>query len=88
MPQSGLLTRRFHYSLASPRKLYICTSPDRLNWANFEVKADMKPFSEILTDALDAPEAESSMKRFDSSIDMETSEIIEFRQDLGYLPSK
>jgi hypothetical protein len=58
------------------------------NWADFEDKPDMKPFPEMLKDAFGAPEAESIMNRFDSSIDAETSEIVEFRQDLSYLPSK
>jgi hypothetical protein len=57
-------------------------------WADFEDKPDTKPFSEMLKDAFGASEAESLTNRFDSAIDAETSEIIEFRPDLSYLPSK
>jgi hypothetical protein len=48
----------------------------------------MKPFRQMLTDAFGPEEADSLMKRFDSSVDSITSEIDKFRADLSYLPAK
>jgi hypothetical protein len=58
------------------------------NWADFEDKPDMKPFPEMLREAFGPAEAESITKRFDSSVESETSEIVKFRADLSYQPSK
>jgi hypothetical protein len=58
------------------------------NWADFEEKPDMKPFRQMLTDAFGAEEADSVIKRLDSSVDGITSEIDRFRADLSYLPAK
>ena len=58
------------------------------NWADFEDKPDMKPFPEMLKDAFGQAEADSILKRFDSSTETETSEIVQFRPDLSYLPKK
>lgn len=57
-------------------------------WADFEDKPDTKPFREMLKDAFGAPEAESVVNRLNSSIESETSNIIQFRPDLSYLPGK
>ncbi len=66
---------------------YILVVP-HANWADFEDKPDMKPFPEMLKEAFGPAEADSITKRFDSSIESVTSEIIQFRQDLSYLPNK
>ena len=58
------------------------------NWADFEDKPDMKPFPEMLKEAFGQAEADSIIKRFDSSTESETTEIVQFRPDLSYLPKK
>lgn len=58
------------------------------NWADFEDSPDMKPFPEMLKDAFGQAEADSITKRFDASIESETTEIIKFRADLSYVPNK
>jgi hypothetical protein len=77
------------YVLANggPAGTYVLVLP-HANWADFEDKPDMKPFAEMLKDAFGQAEADSITKRFDSSIESETTEIIEFRADLSYLPNK
>ena len=60
----------------------------RANWADFEDKPDVKPFREMLKDAFGQAEADSIVDRIDMSVSSETSEIIQFRPDLSYLPSK
>jgi len=42
----------------------------------------------MVKDAFGQAEADSIVKRLDSSIEAERSEIIEFRSDLSYVPSK
>ncbi len=66
---------------------YVLVLP-RDNWADFEDKPDMKPFPEMLKEAFGQEEADSITKRLDSSIESETSEIVQFRPDLSYLPIK
>jgi len=58
------------------------------NWADFEDKPDVKPFRDMLKEALGREESESVMKRFDSSIEDAYSQIDEFRADLSYIPGK
>lgn len=58
------------------------------SWADFEDKSDMKPFRQMLTDAFGAEEADSLIKRLDSSVEGTTTEIDKFRADLSYLPAK
>ena len=58
------------------------------NWADFEDKPDVKPFREMLKEAFGQAEADSIVERFDRSVEKETSEIIQFRPDLSYLPAK
>jgi hypothetical protein len=58
------------------------------SWADFEDKPEVKPFREMLKDAFGQPEADSITERFDNSVQKETSEIVEFRADLSYLPGK
>ena len=58
------------------------------NWADFEDKPDVKPFRDMLKEAFGQAEADSIVDRIDHSVEKETSEIIQFRPDLSYLPSK
>jgi hypothetical protein len=66
---------------------YVLVIP-HANWADFEDKPDMKPFRDMLKEAFGPSEAESIIKRFDSSVESTWSEIIEFRADLSYVPTK
>jgi hypothetical protein len=58
------------------------------SWADFEGNPDTKPFRDMLKDAFGQAEADSIIDRFDRSVERETSEIIQFRPDLSYMPSK
>ena len=77
------------YSLANGgiNGTYVLVLP-HANWADFEDKPGMKPFPEMLREAFGESEGNSILHRFDESVAKQTSEIIEFRQDLSYLPSK
>jgi len=66
---------------------YVLVLP-RASWSDFEDKPGTKPFPEMVKDAFGQAEADSIVKRLDSSIEAERSEIIEFRPDLSYVPSK
>ncbi len=60
----------------------------RANWADFEDKPDVKPFRDMLKEAFGQAEADSIVELIDASVQSETSEIIQFRPDLSYLPGK
>ena len=77
------------YALASggTTGTYVLVLP-RASWADFEDKPDVKPFRDMLKDAFGQAEADSIVDRIDASVQSETSEIIQFRPDLSYLPSK
>jgi hypothetical protein len=60
----------------------------RNSWADFEDKPDVKPFRDMLKEAFGQAEADSIVDRIDHSVEKETSEIIQFRPDLSYLPAK
>jgi hypothetical protein len=79
----------YWYALANggPVGTYVLVLP-RANWADFEEKPGMKPFPEMLKEAFGQEEADSITKRFDASVESETSEIVQFRPDLSYLPNK
>src|SRR5215475_4429420 len=66
---------------------YVLVIPHN-SWSDFEDKPDMKPFRQMLTDAFGAEEAESLIKRLESSVESETSSIDKFRSDLSYIPAK
>ena len=66
---------------------YVLVLP-RANWADFEEKPGMKSFPDMLREAFGESEGNSIMRRFDASVEKQTSEIIQFRPDLSYLPSK
>jgi hypothetical protein len=48
----------------------------------------VKPFRDMLEEAFGQAEADSIVERFDRSIERESNQIIQFRPDLSYLPSK
>jgi hypothetical protein len=77
------------YALASGgvTGTYVLVLP-RGNWADFEEKPDVKPFRDMLKDAFGQAEADSIVARIDASVQSETTEIIQFRLDLSYLPGK
>ncbi|MGA8143380.1 MAG: hypothetical protein WB987_05780 [Candidatus Acidiferrales bacterium] len=58
------------------------------NWADFEDKPEMKPFRDMLKDAFSASEADSIIKSLNASVKSSESEIIQFRDDLSYIPAK
>jgi hypothetical protein len=66
---------------------YVLSIPHK-SWADFEDKPDVKPFRDMLKEAFGQAEADSIVDRFDRSIEKESSEIIQFRPDLSYLPGK
>lgn len=47
----------------------------------------MKSFPDMVREALGEAEGNSILKRFDASVEKETSDIIQFRPDLSYLPA-
>jgi hypothetical protein len=77
------------YELANGGKNgeYVLVLP-RAKWADFEDKPDVKPFREMLKDAFGQSEADSIINRLDSSVESEYSDIVQFRQDLSYIPGK
>jgi hypothetical protein len=58
------------------------------SWAEFEDKPDVKPYREMLKEAFGQAEADSIVDRIDRSVERETSEILQFRPDLSYMPAK
>jgi hypothetical protein len=67
--------------------VYVLVLP-RNSWADFEDKPDVKPFRDMLKDAFGPEEADSIVDRIDKSVEKETSQILQFRPDLSYLPGK
>ena len=57
------------------------------NWADFEEKPDVKPLRDMLKDAFGAAEADALYQQLESPIENESSEIIQFRPDLSYMPA-
>jgi hypothetical protein len=57
-------------------------------WADFEGKPDTKPFRDMLKDGLGQTESDSIISRIDAAVASQTAEIIQFRPDLSYLPTK
>lgn len=58
------------------------------NWADFEDKPDVKPLRDVLKDAFGQAEADAVYEQLEAPIQSEYSEILEFRQDLSYIPAK
>ncbi|HMK23204.1 MAG TPA: hypothetical protein VK466_12785 [Terriglobales bacterium] len=77
------------YELANggPVDVFVLVLPHN-SWADFEDKPDVKPFRDMVKDAFGQAEADSIVDRIDASVQKETSEIIQFRPDLSYLPGK
>ena len=57
------------------------------NWADFEEKPDVKPLRDMLKDAFGAAEADALYQQLEGPIENESSEIIQFRPDLSYMPA-
>jgi hypothetical protein len=66
---------------------YVLSLPHN-SWADFGDKPSVKPFRDMLKEAFGQAEADSIVDRIDRSVEKETSEIIQFRPDLSYLPGK
>lgn len=66
---------------------YVLVLP-RASWAEFEDNPNVKPLREMLKDAFGQAEADSLIARIEASVESEYSEIIQFRPDLSYTPSK
>lgn len=79
----------YWYYLADggPAGTYLLVVP-RNSWSDFEDKPDVKPFRDMLKEAFGQAEADSIVDRIDKSVEKETSEIVQFRPDLSYLPGK
>jgi hypothetical protein len=60
----------------------------RANWAAFEESPNAKPLAQALMEAYGADETNSTTATLYNSIESEYSEILEFRQDLSYIPAK
>jgi hypothetical protein len=58
------------------------------SWADFEDKPDTKPYRDMVKDAFGQAEADSIADRLDHSVEKLTTEIIQFRPDLSYMPGK
>ncbi len=70
-----------------PSGVYVLTVPHK-NWADFEDNPEVKPFRDMLKEAFGQAEADSIVDRIDHSVEKETSEIIQYRPDLSYVPGK
>lgn len=70
-----------------PVGVYVLVLP-RNSWADFEEKPDVKPFRDMVKDAFGQSEADSILDRIDNSVQKETTETIQFRPDLSYMPGK
>lgn len=58
------------------------------NWAGFDDQPNVKPMRDMVKEAFGQAEADSIMSRIDSAVANQTSEIIQFRPDLSYIPGK
>jgi hypothetical protein len=77
------------YQLVSggPTGLFVLALPHK-SYAEFDDNPNVKPFRDMLKEAFGQSEADSIVERIDHSVEKETSEILQFRPDLSYLPSK
>jgi len=58
------------------------------NWADFEAKPGAKPLRHMLEESFGAAEADAIYSRLLGAIESEDAEILEYRQDLSYVPAK
>jgi hypothetical protein len=70
-----------------PGDTFVLSIP-HANWADFEDNPNVKPFRDMLKDAFNASEADLILKQLDASVQSSESEIIQFRDDLSYIPAK
>lgn len=70
-----------------PGDTFVLSIP-HANWADFEDNPNVKPFRDILKDAFSGLDADSIIKQLDDSVKSTESEIIQFRDDLSYIPAK
>ena len=61
---------------------------DHNNWASFEDDPAVKPLRDVLREAFGEQEAMSVIERLNGSIESTYSEIVQFRDDLSYIPGK
>lgn len=76
-----------HLVAGGPTGVFALVIP-RNTWADFADKPDVKPFRDMLKEAFGQAEADSIVDRLDSAVQNETSEVIQFRPELSYLPGK
>lgn len=76
-----------HLVAGGPSGVFALVIP-RNTWADFADKPDVKPFRDMLKEAFGQAEADSIVNRLDAAVQSETSEVIQFRPELSYLPSK
>jgi len=61
---------------------------DHANWASFEDDPNIKPLRDVLREAFGEQESMSVIERLNGSIESSDNEIVEFREDLSYVPPK
>jgi hypothetical protein len=66
---------------------YVLSFPHS-SWADFEDKPEVKSYRDVIKEAFGQAEADSIVDRLDRSTEKETSDIIQFRPELSYLPGK
>jgi hypothetical protein len=66
---------------------FVLTFPHQ-NWADFEDHPDVKPYRDMIKEAFGQDVADSIQDRLDRSIEKITTEILQFRPDLSYIPGK
>lgn len=64
---------------------YVLAEP-HASWADFEDNPSLKPFRDMLREGL-GPEGDLVYDRLEGCIESEYSEIVQFRQDLSYIPA-
>jgi hypothetical protein len=57
-------------------------------WADFEDNPNTKPMAQVVNEAYGPDEAATILAALDNSIESEYTEILEFRQDLSYIPGQ
>jgi hypothetical protein len=58
------------------------------SWAGFEGNPNAKPMEQVVNEAYGPDEASTILADLDNSIESEYTEILEFRQDLSYIPGQ
>jgi hypothetical protein len=81
-----------HYSWyrlvnGGPGGTYVLTT-DHANWASFEDDPAVKPLRDRLREAFGEQESTSVVERLNGSVEGTTSELIQPRPDLSYVPAK